>query len=123
MGCGVERPNPRAVPPRATIHRVARAVPSVPGRARPPGRRRRARGGPRAARMQKERARANADRERTRARGERHADAHAGLKAGGSGERADANSEFARKYNLDDKELGTGAFGLILATRRDQGRR
>ncbi|CAH0375498.1 unnamed protein product [Pelagomonas calceolata] len=44
-----------------------------------------------------------------------------GSKAGGSGERADANSEFARKYNLDDKELGTGAFSRVILATSNEG--
>ena len=44
-----------------------------------------------------------------------------GSKAGGGGERADANSEFARKYNLDDKELGTGAFSRVILATSNEG--
>ncbi len=44
-----------------------------------------------------------------------------GSKAGGSGERADANSEFARKYKLDDKELGTGAFSRVQLATSNEG--
>jgi len=40
----------------------------------------------------------------------------------GGGERQDANSDFGRKYKLDDKELGTGAFStVVLATSKAEG--
>ena len=72
--------------------------------------------------MQKERARARTPIERERARRESaHATRTQGSKAGGSGERADANSEFARKYNLDDKELGTGAFSRVILATSNEG--
>ena len=77
---------------------------------------------------------AQMERERSNARGRRetHATPHTierersqkttqGSKAGGSGERADANSEFARKYNLDDKELGTGAFSRVILATSNEG--
>ena len=67
--------------------------------------------------MQGARARANADRERTRVTRQ----PTQGSKAGGGGERADANSEFARKYNLDDKELGTGAFSRVILATSNEG--
>ena len=67
--------------------------------------------------MQGARARAHADRERERASRK----TTQGSKAGGGGERADANSEFARKYNLDDKELGTGAFSRVILATSNEG--
>ena len=60
-------------------------------------------------------------RERTRAPSERSRETTQGSKAGGGGERADANSEFARKYNLDDKELGTGAFSRVILATSNEG--
>lgn len=40
----------------------------------------------------------------------------------GGGERQDANSDFGRKYKLDEKELGTGAFStVVLATSKAEG--
>ena len=60
-------------------------------------------------------------RERTRAPSERSRETTPGSKAGGGGERADANSEFARKYNLDDKELGTGAFSRVILATSNEG--
>ena len=84
---------------------------------------RRARGDARAAARGphgcKERARARTPTERdTR---ERSRKTTQGSKAGGGGERADANSEFARKYNLDDKELGTGAFSRVILATSNEG--
>ena len=67
--------------------------------------------------MRGARARAHADRERETA----HDKTTQGSKAGGGGERADANSEFARKYNLDDKELGTGAFSRVILATSNEG--
>lgn len=68
--------------------------------------------------MQGGRARANADRERHERALTKTTQ---GSKAGGGGERADANSEFARKYNLDDKELGTGAFSRVILATSNEG--
>ena len=89
----------------------------------PAPRGRRARGDARAAARGphgcKERARARTPTERdTR---ERSRKTTQGSKAGGGGERADANSEFARKYNLDDKELGTGAFSRVILATSNEG--
>ena len=72
----------------------------------------------------RERVHVKRERERIHERGRENAltrQPTQGSKAGGGGERADANSEFARKYNLDDKELGTGAFSRVILATSNEG--
>ena len=120
MGCGVTRPrkNQCRAGARNNGHRVASAVSSCFER-RAAAERSATRAPRPADRIDARSARARARRSRERTRVTRQPTQ--GSKAGGGGERADANSEFARKYNLDDKELGTGAFSRVILATSNEG--